>query len=64
MERCRKYIGAYAVKLKGRVDAIVFCGGIGERDADCRRRICADLEGLWGVKSTTRRINLRSMVHQ
>ena len=29
VESCRKYIGAYAVKLKGRVDAIVFCGGIG-----------------------------------
>ena len=50
VERCRKYIGAYAVKLKGRVDAIVFCGGIGERDADCRRRICADLEGLLGCE--------------
>ena len=50
IERCRKYIGAYAVKLKGRVDAIVFCGGIGEGDADCRRRICADLEGLLGCE--------------
>lgn len=50
VERCRKYVGAYAVKLKGRVDAIVFCGGIGEGDADCRRRICADLEGLLGCE--------------
>ena len=39
----RKYLGSYFVKLGGKVDAIVFTGGIGEGDADMRRSI---LEGL------------------
>lgn len=42
-ERCRKYLGSYFVKLSGKVDAIVFTGGIGEGDADMRRSI---LDGL------------------
>eukprot|EP00531_Pseudo-nitzschia_arenysensis_P017321 CAMPEP_0116138024 /NCGR_PEP_ID=MMETSP0329-20121206/12553_1 /TAXON_ID=697910 /ORGANISM="Pseudo-nitzschia arenysensis, Strain B593" /LENGTH=1155 /DNA_ID=CAMNT_0003632963 /DNA_START=128 /DNA_END=3595 /DNA_ORIENTATION=+ len=42
-ERCRKYLGSYFVKLGGKVDAIVFTGGIGEGDADMRKSI---LEGL------------------
>ena len=42
-ERCRKYLGSYFVKLGGKVDAIVFTGGIGEGDADMRQSI---LEGL------------------
>jgi acetate kinase len=43
--RIRKYIGAYAVAL-GRVDALVFTGGIGEHAAIVRERICADLDIL------------------
>jgi len=43
--RIRKYIGAYAAVL-GRVDALVFTGGIGENDADVRRRTCEGLERL------------------
>ena len=43
--RIRKYIGAYTAVL-GRVDAVVFTAGIGENDADLRRRICEGLEGL------------------
>jgi acetate kinase len=46
--RIRKYIGAYYAEL-GRVDAIVFTGGIGENDSDIRCRACEDLEGL-GIK--------------
>jgi acetate kinase len=46
--RLRKYIGAYYAEL-GRVDAVVFTGGIGENDADMRCRACEDLEGL-GIK--------------
>lgn len=46
--RLKKYIGAYYAEL-GRVDAIVFTGGIGENDADMRCRACEDLEGL-GIK--------------
>ena len=38
--RIRKYIGAYYAEL-GRVDAIVFTGGIGENDPEIRRRACS-----------------------
>ena len=43
--RIRKYIGAYTAVL-GRVDALVFTGGIGENDAEVRRQACEGLEGL------------------
>jgi acetate kinase len=43
--RIRKYIGAYTAVL-GRVDALVFTGGIGENDAEVRRRACEGLEQL------------------
>ncbi|MGQ9660029.1 MAG: acetate/propionate family kinase [Thermochromatium sp.] len=43
--RLKKYIGAYYAEL-GRVDALVFTGGIGENDAEIRRRACAGLERL------------------
>jgi acetate kinase len=46
--RLKKYIGAYYALL-GRVDAIVFTGGIGENDPDMRCRACEGLEGL-GIK--------------
>jgi acetate kinase len=49
--RVRKYIGAYVAVL-GRVDAIVFGGGIGERSPEIRRRICEPLEPL-GVRIDT-----------
>jgi acetate kinase len=43
--RVKKYIGAYTAAL-GRVDALVFTGGIGENDAEVRRRACEGLERL------------------
>jgi acetate kinase len=43
--RIRKYIGAYTAVL-GRVDALVFTGGIGENDAEVRRRACEGMERL------------------
>lgn len=43
--RLRKYLGAYWVGL-GRLDALVFTGGIGENDAEVRARTCAGLEGM------------------
>jgi acetate kinase len=44
-QRIRKYIGAY-VALLGRVDALIFTGGVGEHAAPVRERICADLAVL------------------
>jgi acetate kinase len=41
--RARKYVGAYLATL-GRVDALVFTGGIGEHAAPVRAAICAGLE--------------------
>lgn len=43
--KIKKTIGAYAAALGG-VDSIIFSGGIGERSAEIRRRICQDLEFL------------------
>jgi acetate kinase len=43
--RVKKYIGAYFAVL-GRVDAVVFTGGIGENAAPIRKRCCQGLEGL------------------
>ena len=43
--RIRKYIGAYTAVL-GRVDAVVFTGGIGENAAAVRAEICRDLDAL------------------
>jgi len=43
--RVRKYIGAYFAAL-GRVDAVLFTGGIGENAAPVRAQACAGLEGM------------------
>jgi acetate kinase len=43
--RIKKYIGAYFAVL-GRVDAVVFTGGIGENGALIRKQCCQGLEGL------------------
>jgi acetate kinase len=43
--RLKKYLGAYYAEL-GRLDAVVFTGGIGENDAEVRRRTCEGLEPL------------------
>lgn len=43
--RIKKYIGAYFAVL-GRVDAVVFTGGIGENDAWLRQQSCDGLSGL------------------
>jgi acetate kinase len=43
--RIKKYIGAYAAVL-GRLDAIVFTGGIGENAVDVREQVCSGLEQI------------------
>ncbi|QGU31716.1 acetate/propionate family kinase [Thermochromatium tepidum] len=49
--RLKHYIGAYYAEL-GRVDALVFTGGIGENDAEIRQRACEGLERLGIVLDT------------
>jgi acetate kinase len=46
--RIKKYIGAYYAAL-GRLDAVVFTGGIGENDTWVREHCCAGLAAL-GIK--------------
>ncbi len=47
--RIKKYIGAYTVTL-GRVDAIIFTGGIGEHAAKVREMVCEALGESIGLK--------------
>jgi acetate kinase len=51
--RLKKYIGAYTAVL-GRVDALVFTGGIGENSAAVRERTCRGLDGLGYVLDASR----------
>ena len=46
--RIKKYIGAYAAALGG-VDIILFTGGVGENQDNCRSEVCEGLEFM-GVK--------------
>jgi acetate kinase len=43
-----KAIGGFAATM-GKLDALVFTGGIGEHDADVRARICSGME-IFGVR--------------
>jgi len=43
--RIKKYIGSYSAVL-GRVDCLIFTGGIGENDIEVREESCCDLENL------------------
>lgn len=43
--QARKWIGAFAAALEG-LDTVVFAGGIGERSAEIRSRICKGLDFL------------------
>lgn len=45
--RVKKYVGAYIAVL-GRIDAVVFTGGIGEHSARIRAQVCANLQ-VFGV---------------
>jgi len=58
--RIKKYIGAYYAAL-GRLDAIVFTGGIGEHASFIRASACEGLSHL-GIEVDPKRNNLRSGV--
>ncbi|MDD2384667.1 MAG: acetate kinase [Sulfurospirillaceae bacterium] len=45
--RIKKYIGSYSAVL-GRLDCIIFTGGIGENDSDVRLNSCSNL-GILGI---------------
>ena len=44
VHRIRKYIGAYLLNLGGKLDAIVFTGGLGENWSSLRVQCMKDLE--------------------
>ncbi len=46
--RIKKYIGAYSALL-GRVDAVIFTGGIGEHAQKIRKMVCEGLEASIGL---------------
>ncbi|CAE8725662.1 unnamed protein product [Polarella glacialis] len=46
VHRMRKYLGAYIVALGGKVDAVVFTGGLGENSWLLRSLVCEGLEEL------------------
>ena len=43
--RIKKYIGAY-IAVIGKIDAIIFTGGVGENAKEIRKRVCDGLEHL------------------
>jgi acetate kinase len=46
VDRILDYVGSYYVKLRGRVDALVFAGGIGERSAELRSAVADGVAAL------------------
>lgn len=55
--RIIKYIGAYTAAMNG-VDIIVFTGGVGENQQNCREEVCKNL-GYLGVKIDTEKNKVR-----
>lgn len=47
--RIKKYIGAYCVAI-GKVDALVFTGGIGEHSSKVRQKVCEGLDESLGIR--------------
>jgi acetate kinase len=46
VDRVVGYIGSYWVKMGGKVDALVFAGGIGEKGKEFRESVCEQLSCL------------------
>ncbi len=61
--RFKKYVGSYTAVL-GRVDALVFTGGIGENDEIVRHGVCTNMERL-GIKlDLDKNVNLKRGIAQ
>lgn len=46
IERLRKFLGAFLVKLDGKLDVLVFTAGMGESDHNMRETVCSGLSPL------------------
>jgi acetate kinase len=58
VERIRNYIGSYIIKL-GKVDAIIFTGGIGENSSFIRGKILKDMFANIGIKLNKQKNNIQ-----
>ena len=56
--RIKKYIGSYSAVL-GRVDCLIFTGGIGENDIKVRENSCSNLENM-GISLDLKKNNQRA----
>ncbi|WP_458701511.1 acetate/propionate family kinase [Sulfurospirillum sp. 1307] len=56
--RIKKYIGSYSA-IVGKLDCIIFTGGIGENDIDTRARCCENLEHL-GIELDKEKNNVKA----
>ncbi len=61
--RVKKYIGAYVAVL-GRVDAIIFTGGIGENAYEVREAICENMEHLGIISDATMNAQSKAAFHR
>ncbi|TCD61591.1 hypothetical protein EIP91_008177, partial [Steccherinum ochraceum] len=53
VDRILTFVGSYFVKLGGKVDALVFAGGIGERSVEIRQSVVEGVECLgFGIDKT------------
>ncbi|KAK0730614.1 Acetokinase family-domain-containing protein [Lasiosphaeris hirsuta] len=63
VDRICGFVGSYYVSLQGRVDALVFAGGIGEKSGRLRRAVVEQLECLgFGLDGETNRKKLEGVV--
>lgn len=60
--KIKKYIGAYTVLL-GRVDAVIFTGGIGEHASKVREMVCEGLEESIGLDIDRDKNNIASKIN-
>jgi acetate kinase len=56
--RIKKYVGAYAAAMGG-VDVILFTGGVGENQSQCREAVCDGLQFI-GVELDK---NMNNKIH-
>merc|ERR1711972_1074737 len=46
VERVRKYLGAFLMKLDGELDALVFTAGVGENDKEFRELVTKGMDNF------------------
>jgi acetate kinase len=63
VDRICSYVGSYYVTLHGKVDALVFAGGIGEKSSLLRKRVAEDIGCLgFAIDDTKNEREITSVV--